>query len=233
MPSISSPIDDSDSEVSDDRSSVYDEDDFRKIFVLRFTPQGKYSMEDLQNYLEESFEFYVLAHETHPKDHFHVVIETDEELKEVKERCRGFVYQYWPEGERKKGFGNAQYNCQPEKVRTPENEHMLCPAISYALKDKEEYFYKGYDQEYIDRCIEESFPKKDTKTFKIEYEELCSKFQITDMDIREFMISFAKLKSKYGQQVQMQQAYSYAVSNHIKRNPNIADEYVENYLYKI
>lgn len=46
------------------------------------------------------------------------------------------------------------------------------------------------------------------------------------------MINYCNLKAKYDQQINLNHAYGYALSNSIKRDKN-AGEYVENFLYKL
>lgn len=226
----SSPTEDCDSEVSD-LTSQYDEDDFRKKYVIRFTPQGKYTLDEVAKWLETYFEFWVIGVEMLPQVHYHIVIEGDNDLKEMKELVRGFIYQYWPEGERKRGFGNAQYNCQEAD---PNPEGFLNASISYALKDKEEYLFEGYEQEYIDECIKQSYKKKAPANFKLEYMELCKKFMEVEMDQVDFMADFTVLKAKYGQQVRVIDAYGFYNSNLIaKHGRQSAVDLIESFLYKL
>lgn len=190
-------------------------------YVVRLTPMEKYSLEDLKKFLTEMDNHsWILAVETKPKLHYHCVIENDDDMDDFKARIRSFLFTYWEV--RPRGWGNAQYNCQVcnDKRR----------AISYALKDKEEYYYEGYDQAYIDWCIQESFPRNSPSTFRVEYRELCERFQASDMEIGEFMVQFIILKSKYGQQVRVVDAYSYAISNAVKRDPSYASSLVQDFL---
>ena len=46
------------------------------------------------------------------------------------------------------------------------------------------------------------------------------------------MTEYCKLKAKYGQMVIMNQVYGYALSNLVKRDPEQADNYVNNFLSK-
>lgn len=220
MADLPSPNEGSEQEVSDDQSTIY-EDDGRLPFILRLTPMEKYSMEDVKDWLDENFDFYVIAQESKPKLHYHVVVET--ELEDMRPLVQKFLYKYWPE--RPRGWGNAQYNLQwsTQPLR----------AISYVFKDKEIFFYKGYEEEFIDELRAKSFPKKSPNTFKLEYQELCNDYQVSDYDERWFMIKFIQLKAKYGQQVRLIDARAYALSNTIQRDPTTAEGIVEDYLYKI
>jgi len=237
MVDLSSPNEDSGSEVSG-QSSVYEESDFVDTFVIRLTPQGKYTLEELKGFFDSAFEndSWLIASETQPQLHFHIVLETELGLDDLKNNIRSFLHIYWPDGQRPRGWGNAQYNCERSRELTPEELEIYSTrsrkAAAYALKDREEYIFNVYTQEWIDSAVALSFPKKSTKTFKSEYQSLCDEFYKTNMDIRQFMIDFAKLKSKYGQIVNLQHAYGYALSNLIKRDPDSAEEFVENFLYK-
>jgi len=159
------PIEDSGSEVSD-QTSVYDEDDFRNHFVIRMTPQEKYSLDDVKLFLQQAFQedSWVAAREIVPKEHFHIVLETSLEIKEVKTNILTFLHMYWPDGQRPRGWGNAQYNCQVVNELLEEEvviyRTKFRKAIAYALKDREEYVFNEIDQEFIDECIALSFQKK-------------------------------------------------------------------------
>lgn len=219
--STSSPNQDDDSQI--DGQSVSTSDLNGYCYVVRLTPMEKYSLEDLKKFLTEMDNHsWILAVESKPKLHYHCVIENDDGIDDFKKRIRSFLYTYWDV--RPRGWGNAQYNCQ---VAQDKNR-----AISYALKDREVYYYEGYDQEYIDYCLRKSFTKKSPSTFKVEYRELCHKFQTTDMDNEEFMTQFVTLKSRYGQKVSPEDAYGYALSNSIQRDASFARKLVKDFLLR-
>lgn len=236
----SSPNDDVESEVSGPSSVYYDENDDVNVYVIRLTPQGKYTLEELKSQLlDPVFEndLWVLAVEKVPKEHYHIVIETDLDLEDLRSNIRSFLFTYWPEGQRPRGWGNAQYNVQEAHELTPEDVEIYGTrsrkAAAYALKDRGDYLYNLYELEWIQECIELSFSKKSVKTFKTEYQDLCDLFASSHMDVREFMVKYIQLKSKYGQLINVSHAYGYALSNLIRRDPNEADEVVESFLYKI
>lgn len=220
---ISLPNNDNGSVVSDRESTAS-----ATVLVVRLTPDGAYTAEDLKKFLEEQihpYDQWVVGVETVPKLHYHLVINTIEPYEEVKELIKSQINLWYPPP-RARGFGNKQWNCQKGKKG-------LETAISYALKDKEDKFFFGFSEEYINECIEASFPKSSPSNFRVEYLELCEQFQTTQMDIRTFMIKYSILKSKYNQQVRMHDAYGYALSNLIRRDNSEAESYVENYLYKL
>lgn len=200
-------------------------------YVVRITSYDKFSYEDIKEFLvaESSICQFVVGRETVPQEHFHCVLGVDIEMdiQEVKDLIRAFIVPLWQtdEGKLPKGFGNKQYNCQLAKLKDE--------AVSYAVKCKEFYF-EGFEEDYIKERLELSFEKKKTCNFKTDYIELCKKFQETnDMDIRDFMIEYVQLKAKYGQSVRIHDAYGYAISNVVKRDPSEAENIVENYLYKV
>jgi len=227
MDSTPLPKQDSGESDSDCTGSVIDEE--LTHYVVRITPHNKFSFADLEEYFknEPQITRYVISQEMVPQEHFHLVLSVDQCLAEVEIRdiIRAFIIPYWQteEGKLPRGFGNKQYNLQ------------LCEdvdkAISYAVK-MGEYIYDGWTDIYIQFRKEESFEKKKPSDFKAEYRQLCDDFKSSTMDIREFMINFSLLKSKYGQQVRMHDAYSYALSNLFLRDPREAENYVENFLYK-
>lgn len=214
----SSPNDDDDSVISDDLVNTY---------CIRVTPDDAvpFTMGDIKKYLDSTYETdsWVVAREEKPKTHFHIVLQTYDDLKTVrKSLTETFLYMYWPVRER--GWGNKQYNL---KVSVTPLE-----ALSYALKEKVEYIFHGYEQGFIDERIEASFQKNKPSNFKLEYHDLVERFQSSDMDTRTFMILFITLKAKYGQQVRLTDAFAYANSNAVLRDPTFADNLVEDFLYK-
>lgn len=198
-------------------------------YVVRITSHGKFGTEQLLKFLQEESWFYrfVVGRETVPQEHFHIVLSVDQSKTEhdVRDLIKSFICPFWYSSEMKlpRGFGNKQYNLQISDD--------IDKAVSYAVKQSE-YWSEGFEEQYLETRRAESFEKKKPSNFRSEYIELSTEFQSSDMDIRQFMVRFVKLKAKYGQQVVISQAYSYALSNLIVREPSMADEYVENYLYK-
>lgn len=207
-------------EVSDSGSEL-------ASYVIRITPCEKFSFQQVVEFIKSEPQIftYVVGRETVPREHFHLVVQTDEAitLEDVRGIVRAFLYPFWQSEDFKlpRGFGNKQYNLQ---IATE-----LDRAVSYAVK-LGEYVFEGFSEEYINERRAESFEKKKPCNFKAEYQELSQKFQESDMDVREFMIGFCNLKARYDQQINMSHAYGYALSNQIRRDGN-AEEVVENYLY--
>jgi len=198
-------------------------------YVARVTAYEKFTFDQLKAFLETEFRLlkYVVAQELVPQVHYHIVLTTDESftIQDAKDTLRAFLYPLWcVEGKLPRGWGNKQYNCQASTN--------VDQAISYALKDKKEYHYVGWPTEYIEQKIAASFTKKDTKSFNTELQELRNVFQTTDMDINNFMVKFVQLKSRYNQMVNLSHAYQYALSQLIQRNPEEAESFVINFLYK-
>jgi len=217
--STSSPIEDSESEVSD-LPEMYS-----CTYVIRLTPLEKYTVQDFIAWLEGNIntEKYVIAVETDPQVHLHVVLETDDPDFRTTLR-QSFLYTYWPDGQRPRGWGNKQYNLQ-------ESEDVDL-AISYALKMKGDSFVKGYTAEYIEERKKASFPKNKRLDFKTELLNLRNNFLESDMTTHQFMISLCQLKARYDQQVNMHHIYNFALSIEIKRDPSSAENLVESFLYK-
>lgn len=218
---ISLPNNDNGSEVSDHGLEA-------TVAVIRLTPEGAYTKEELQKFLKEQLDpldQWVVGVEVLPRVHYHVVIVTQETYDNLKQLIRTQINLWYPPP-RARGFGNKQWNCQ--LAIAP-----LERCISYALKDRVEHFFFGFDQTFIDDCMAAAFPKNSPSNFRVEYLTLCEEFQNSDMDVRTFMIKYCILKSKYNQQVRMQDAYGYALSNLIRRDNSQADNFVETYLYNI
>lgn len=213
-----SPLPNEDSGQSDSGSSVYDEDDFTNVYVVRMTPYDKYTLDELKAYLSEmDCSSWVLGVESKPQIHYHLVIEHDDDLNDLKLRIRSFLDKYWPPGQRARGFGNKQYNCQicDDKQK----------AISYAIKERT-YEYYGYDPDYIESLLEKSFTKNAPGSFNVELKLLNERFT----DIRQYMIDFMILKAKYGQQVNPQTAWAFANSIAIKHDPDYSRVITDDFL---
>lgn len=201
-------------------------------YLIRFTPCDKYTYEQLREFLSnhDSFCNYVVAQELTPQVHYHVVVGIDNSISEedLKGEVSFFCRQFWADpvtGKCPRGFGNKQFNVQKCEDKDK--------SVSYTLKDKNEYYFEGFPEQYIQDCIKNSFQKKKPNNFKVEYQQLVTEFQESTMDEREFMVKYVQLKATYGQQVRLSDAYGYALSNLIKRQPYKAEEFVENFLYKI
>lgn len=205
-----------------------DSDSDLSSYVIRITPCDKFTFQQAVEYIKQEPYFlkYVISRETVPREHFHIVVQTDVSftIDDVRGSIRAFIIPFWQSEDFKlpRGFGNKQYNLQISED--------IDKAVSYAVK-LGEYVFEGFTDEYITERRTESFDKKKPSNFKAEYMDLSNKFQESSMDLREFMIEFCNLKAKYDQQVNLSHAYGYALSNSIKRDKN-ANDFVENYLYK-
>jgi len=219
MEESTSPLPNQDDDDSDSGLSHY---------VVRVTPCGKFSYEDLLDTLLEEPEIcrYVVGKELVPQEHYHLVLSVDEsiDIQGVRDIIRAFIVPYWSEGGKlPRGFGNKQYNLQVADD--------IYKAISYAVK-LNDYRHEGWSDEFIASRVAESFEKKKPSNFKAEYLSLCETFQESNMDISDFMVNFIKLKAKYGQQVNGHTAYGFALSNMVLRDPSYAESFVDNFLSK-
>lgn len=242
-PDQASPIEDSDDieELSEPEQDTINRIEDIK-YVLRMTPDNKFHDNVLIDHLSKHFDKFILAVEVAPKEHFHAVIWTEMELQDVRDIItEQFLYHYWPV--RGRGFGNAQYNLQVAKTEEEveedsKNKHkeyfkMYDRAVSYCVKDHDIIASEGLSTEYIDKCIDESFAKKDIATFKIQLRKLEIEFKDTpEMGIDYYMIRYIQLKAKYEQAVRLLDAHGHALSALIRRDPKEASDLVEAYLYK-
>lgn len=225
---MSTSLPNQDSGQSDSGSETQTESSLVTSYVVRITPHDKFTQEELKEFLqmEPLLCRYVVGVESTPRVHYHLVctVDIEVEIQQVRDIIRAFVCPFWYDDRMKlpKGFGNKQYNLQVcEDVDK---------AISYAIKERE-YWFEGYDQDYIDLRLSESFDKKSPKNFKVEYQLLCDEFQITPtLSIRDFMVRFIGLKAKYGQQVKLNDAQGYAYSALVRRDPDQALLLVDKFL---
>lgn len=213
-----------------DNGSACSEDLSSDFYVVRVTPHDKFTYDELYNFLVKEYQIsqFVIGRETTPQEHFHIVLSVDNSLglQDVKDIIRAFIVPKWTgdNGKCPKGFGNKQYNCQ-----LAEDKDL---AVSYAVKCKE-IKYEGFEESYIKERMEASFEKKKPSNFKSEYMDLCKLFQESSMEPKDFMIGYVMLKAKYGQSVRVSDAYGYAMSNLVQRDPEEAVDLVENFLYKL
>lgn len=233
------PLPNNDSDPSDSGSvnpldelmSGIDEDEVVN-YVIRLTTCQKYAFEDVIEFFKKEFvvtRFVAGLEEDHTdNEHVHLVVTVDKSLSEldIRDLVRNFLQRYFINpltGKFVQGFGNKHYNLK------------LCrdlpKAISYACKQKK-YHNECFDVTFVEDCVARSFTKNKPSDFKNKYRELCTTFQDSDMSIREFMTRFVLLKSEFGQQVQLNVAYGYALSNEIKRDNTAAGEYVDAFLEK-
>lgn len=225
-----SPLPIQDRDISDSDSSCACDD--LNHYVVRITPYAKFTFDDLQQRLDEEPHIfrYIISEEQKPRLHYHLVLTVDEtfDIQQVRDVIKAFLTPFWhnPDTHRlPKGFGNKQYNCEATQT--------IDEAISYALKEGGRYHQVGWDKDYIDTRIKASFKKCDTKTFNSELHELQKQFQENEgMNMTTYMVDFIKLKSRYNQMINMQHAYQYALSQQIQRNPEEAESFVINFLYK-
>lgn len=199
-------------------------------YVVRITSCSKFTFDQLKSFFQNENQIcrYVIGRELVPQEHFHLVLGLDSslELQDVKDIVRAFLCPLWQtsEGKMPRGFGNKQYNCQVAEDKDN--------AVSYAVKLKE-YVYEGFTKEYIASRVAEAFEKKKPSNFKAEYQDLLDKYDETDMDIDDFMIEFVRLKAKYGQMVNVLDAYKYALSALIRKEPDQAAGIVKEFLRKV
>lgn len=210
-------------------------------YVIRITPCDKFLTENLHQFLAEEPQLtnYLLAVETVPHLHYHIVVSTDSSVsqQDVRDIIRAFITPFWINpntGKCPRGFGNKQFSIllptnPPDCPDDPIPDH----AVSYALKETKEFYYEGFTEEYIEQCKAKSFPKKKVANFKVEYQQLVTKFHLSTMDMREFMTCYISLKAKYGQSIRTLDAYGYALSNLFLREPNLIENHVEAFLYKV
>lgn len=212
------------SEDSSDTNSV--EDCQLNSFVIRINPYDKFTREHILEFMTTKFPSsgcnWVIAEEHKPNFHYHIVLQTLCEMKEVREIIREYVCQFWYDkttGKLPRGFGNKQYNLQACRD--------LDSAVSYALKDRKWSTYSGFASEYMEQRLAASFPRKKAVDFNTEFRQLRDNF----IDVRTFMVGYSNLCGKYDRMLNMNYAYNYALSCSVRVFSN-ADDLVDEYLLK-
>lgn len=232
--SVSSPTQDTDQTDTDqepDNESQCDVD----AFVIRFTPLERYKVEDVEKWLDTFTDTYVIAEEYSKQGvyHFHLVVmlpqveDTEIPIKQyMLELIHAFLYHYWPDGERKRGWGSKQFNCQ--------QTFTLERAISYAIKQSKgkerKYIFKGFEEQFILQCLQDSYdgPKKDD--FGDELQKLRDNAINTSQSVAWMLENLILLKAKYDRPVNISQLLSVARSWRVQSRPEYAIYLTEQFM---
>jgi len=182
-------------------------------YVLRFYPfsqDDKYQVYEMSTVIDEfladNFETWIITEETRPKLHYHIYLESPLLLDPLKKKVREFIYPYYPD--RKRGFGTKQYSCLVSD--NPLN------AIMYTLKQRGEYHFSGFDQEFVDKCIASSFELPDN-LFDEELAEFVEQF-MTNGDPYKLAENMCILLSKYNKRIHFKDIQGFVNSKIIKRD---------------
>lgn len=192
----------------------------QNAYVLRFTPIDNdtnqlYEYDTvIEEFLINKFDTWIITEESSKlqKIHYHMYLESDDTLDELKQKVRDFIYPYYPN--RTRGFGSKQYNCQISE--NPLN------AIIYSLKQKGKYQYSGFEQEFIDKCIQQSFEVK-KKEYDMELHQLSDDFHKFKIKCPyDFAAQITQLNAIHDKNVNYSTIQSYVNSKIIKRDPKMA-----------
>lgn len=190
-------------------------------YILRFTPlddEGNqlYSIESIiEDFLKDNFEIWIVSCETRPKIHFHIYLETQKLLTDLKEDVRIFIYSYYPV--RTRGFGTKQYSCLESK--DPLN------SIIYLLKQRGEYHFSGFIEEFINSCILSSFEKSPNE-FEREINDLSQEFMDTNMSPYTYAEQLIILYARYDKRVHFRDIQGIVNSKIVKRDVSKAYDMV-------
>jgi len=192
-------------------------------YVIRFTPVGDtpdiqlYGFEQILEEFLEQFDTWSISVENSKKGvvHYHMYLESKLDLEGVKKLVRGFIYPYYPD--RKRGFGTKNFNCQLSKEPLK--------GIMYSLKQRGEYHYSGFTQEFIDACIKSSFEKEESDMEK-EVAELTFEFLNSTMDPYVYAERLCLIYSQYDKRIHFKDIQGLVNSKIIKRDPSLASSMV-------
>jgi len=200
----------------DIRFTPYQQDDKEKIHGAIYTMND--ILTDFIYY--NRFDIYVISCERKPYEHYHIYIESELKLPEIKKLVQAFIYPYYPN--RTRGFGTAQLYCMPAE------NPLQC--ITYSLKQKGPLEWSGFTQEFIDECLKHCFEKKDTD-FEKELADLTQTFlSDTKINPTDFGAQVALLYSKFDKRVHWKDIQGYVTSKLIKREPSQAYSMASKYL---
>lgn len=201
----------------------YSPDKGQKPYVIRFTPLDTENNQiyDIQtvltDFLQDKFEVWMISEETSKKDkiHYHIYLESEKEINLIKDDIREFIYPYYPV--RKRGFGTREYNCQY-------SEDPL-KAIMYLLKQRGEYHYSGFSQEFVDSCMKSSFEVEPSEYDK-ELADLTQEFLKSKMDPYDFAEKICIIYAKYDKRIHFKDIQGIVNSKIIRRDNSKARDMV-------
>lgn len=198
----------------------------RFCYCLRLTPKGQYSIESVQDFVQENnaiFKKWIYGME-YPDDqqklHYHFVIYSKLEEKSFRKIVKDFIDPFFPN--KKRGYGNAQYNLQ-----IAENPRK---AISYALKDLGASEYSGFTEECIEHLRGESFQKESFDSLVI---NLNKKFQDEDMSDHCYMASYFTIYATFNRSINPSTIYGYLLSAKVNKDKNYAEHFARQYLKRL
>jgi len=202
-----------------DQSDSDDESELCKYYCVRYTAHDKFTKEDLISWLKSNEDFccWVIGLETDTdKLHYHIVLGSYEDPKDVRLSCQTFIRQFWLQPDKVKatcvkGFGAAQWNFQGIKA--------FADALSYAVKWKD-VTYDGFTDEQIEEAKHNSYIAPKNKDFKKEYRALLTLFHETEMTVEQFALNYVTLQGKYERIINYTHAVGYALSALSRRSPD-------------
>lgn len=196
------------------------------VYMLRLTPQGRYTKDQVISWLDTTFFEWILAEETAKKLHYHVVIVDDCKEVDTRNKVLKFLHGYWHKLERGRGWGNAQYNLQ--------EADNIEDAVTYTVKDGLVVYSDGVNEEAVDQLRKKSYKKYDKGIFAKDLQKIYDDYKTSDeKGIRELMIRLCQLKGQYRQPINMHYIYQCAITANINKNPKVAEMYVDDYLDKL
>jgi len=193
------------------------------MYMLRLTPLGKYSREDIIKWLASFTDNWVCGKEQSKKEveHYHITIYDEFEEEELRVKIRAFLAIYFTEPA-KRGDANKQYNLAVADS--------VDKAVSYSIKESTFDYGLGMNEEYMTLRAKAAYVKFDKRVFAEELETLKESFRVSLMSLEDFMITFTNLKAKYRQPINMNNIYSLALSCQCNRDPGYAEGLVSRFL---
>lgn len=196
------------------------------VLLLRLTPKGQYCIESINEFLtenEDDIDKWIYGVE-HPEEvdklHYHFVIYTRLDIDRFRKIVKDFISPFFPD--KKRGYGNAQYNLQ--LAEDPRK------AISYALKDLGASDFNGFTEECIEHLKGESFPKV---TFDGAVILLNKNYLKTEMKDYEYLAEYYKIYSSFGRSINPQTIYGYLLSIKVQKDPEYAITHAIKFLNRL
>lgn len=193
-------------------------------YALRLTPMDKYAIPEIVCFLK-TFDDYIFTEEISKKlkVHYHVVLFTKLYEDEVREKIREFLNLYFTEPP-KRGDANKQYNLS-EIVD-------LELSIIYILKDGGKLLYSSnINYDVLESLKKKSYKKFSKEDFAKQLEEIKSRFKENhSIKLVDMMTLVVQLKAEYRQPVNMTHIYHMCLSFSIHNKPQLAEDYVREFL---
>lgn len=188
-------------------------------YAIRLTPCSKFSDIHVRDWLASADDPWILSKETSRDgvEHYHILLWTDLTIDPMRTELREFLETFWSKDERKRGFGNKQYNLQSVTD--------LYAYATYLSKEQCIQYSVNVNPRFIDYCKKKSYTKFSKETFAKEFDRIRDQYKMGIYNIQWFMDRYVDLKGKYRQPYKVNYAFELAISHEFHNHPYKGHDY--------